>query len=151
MEIIIIASIALLISGLSFYLAFKTFQVQVRPYVSIEKINVIVKEAEDKLECEAILENRGSIPANNLRLTWFGYTNGVKEYEGGAKKNFAYLTPSPSQLTYKFKRNGYKGKELMVEFILLYDGINTKNHKTYMKAEYNNERSNFYFIEAYMQ
>ncbi len=145
---IIISILAVSISGYSLYIANKAYSVQNRPYVGIEKYNT--KILTDGAEFEAIIVNRGTVPANNLTLKFTGFTNGVKDGEAIVEEHFAHLMSSPDFYIYNFRKAGLEG-EWEVEFIIQYDGVNTKNHETYIRAKYKKDVNRFSIIKSYVK
>ena len=156
---------ALVVSGVATFFtiefARKTYQTQFRPYVGVERYEITV--AKSKIECIAVLNNTGLVPANNLIVefhNWTSHMGAILEDYSTTAAAPNILMPLPDHRNYKFALSG-KDKtidellsldpefEWKIEIAIRYDGVSTKGHETFLTLYYNFDSNELHHLDGY--
>ena len=146
----------ILVGGTIFY-QHKNLGFAYRPYVGIVKI-VKIKDTDNELSFKTELKNTGAVPANNIRIRGSMMITGIKkplEKEIEVEKT-AILFPEASIKHPIWLKNETLSEFMKtanaiwkIKYLITYDGIHTKSHKTTVEAFFDRESKAFHYESGY--
>ena len=139
----LISIFAFAISVFAVILSMNVYKSEFRPYVGLKGLELLALNP-NYFEIRTILENKGRVPANNVKIEAFQVLeDGSKQlFPGDATRQGLVLMPlSPFIYTLSANTNDldsliYSDRGWSIILQVKYDGIVTKNHTSFMEAKY---------------